>query len=590
VNRDRLVAMTRSIEHRGPDGEGIWTEGSAGLAHRRLAIVDLSPTGHQPMVSGDGRYTVTFNGEIYNYQELREQLTANNEQLRSTSDTEVLLALYAREGEKMLEKLRGMFAFAIWDKVEKKLFFARDRIGKKPFFYRVENGAFQFASELKAFDPSTSSGQAKLEIDTESIKLFLGLQYAPSPLSGFKNIFSLEPGMCGTWKDGVLEVTKYEKDVAPSNASFEEAAFEVRNRLEESVRLRLIADVPVGIFLSGGIDSSAVAALVHAQGVKLSSFTLGFDEAKFDERDQAAQLAKHFGFDHHAFLAKPEDLLAIADDVIAHYDAPYADSSSLNTWILARETKKHVKAVLTGDGGDELFGGYRRYGYFDKALSLNHRGLGWFVMNAAWPVWSVNRDPRYHRFAKTLEGLRVSGGEGYARLFVGAYFDTPEARAFVAQRFRNDLDAIGAAMDFDLHSYLPDDLNVKMDRATMRHGLEARSPLLDQELVSYVTSLPTKYRFTPEKTKALLVGAVKDILPPEVAGRAKRGFQVPLSTWFRGPLRGAFVERCIQSDKLYAFVKREKIDKLLNENDRGSDHGNRLWMLYSLATWLQKYG
>ncbi len=583
ADTSRLELMSAALARRGPDGQGLWTDGSAGFVHRRLSIIDLSEGGHQPMTSTDGRFTITFNGEIYNYQELKADLSAYA--FHSNSDTEVLLVMYARYGEKMLEKIRGMFAFAIWDNVDQKLFFARDRIGKKPFFYKATSESFLFASELKAI-----GAVEKLEVDAESINMFLGLQYVPSPRTGFKNVFSLEPGNCGTWKDGVLSLKKYTTESAPLNVSFEEATREVRKRLEASVRLRLIADVPIGIFLSGGIDSSAVAALAKEQGAKLSSFTLGFDEAKFDERDQAAELAKQFGFEHHAFLAKPEDLLAIADEVIKQYDAPYADASSINTWILAKQTKPFVKAVLTGDGGDELFAGYRRYGYFEKALRLHRLGLGWMAFPISRLMWSVTRDPRYQRFAETLEGLRTSHAEGYARLFVGSCIDTPESRAFVASHFRNDIEPIAAAMDFDLNFYLSDDLNVKMDRATMAHGLEARCPLLDQELVAYVTSLPLEYRYNKAKKKALLVEAVKDLLPAEVGQRAKRGFQVPLADWFRGSLRSVFVERCVKTTKLHIYVAKDQVEKLLKENDGGSDHGNKMWVLYSLATWLEQYG
>lgn len=575
LDQGRLVAMAGKIAHRGPDGEGMWVEGQAGLAHRRLALVDLSPSGAQPMVSEDGRFVVTFNGEIYNYKELRSQLSGVR--FQSESDTEILLALYAQEGEAMLAKLRGMFAFAIWDKQESRLFFARDRIGKKPFFYKRSEQEFAFASEVKSLVDGES------QIDEQAIRLFLGLQYVPSPLTGFKNIFSLEPGMCGTWKDGVFATRSYLERVSKPDVSFDDAAHEVRRILDESVRLRLIADVPVGIFLSGGIDSSAIAALAHKQGAKLSSFTLGFDEAAFDERDQSAELAKKFGFEHHAFLAKPEDLLAIADETIEHYDVPYADSSSLNTWILARETKKHAKAVLTGDGGDELFGGYRRYRYFEQALQLKILGFGIPAGFVSRIASDLTGDQRFQRFADTIDG-------GYASLFCGAYFQQPEAIEFINKRLKKELDPIGAAMDFDLHSYLSDDLNVKMDRATMRHGLEARCPLLDQELVAYVTSLPTEYRYKKGQTKRLLVEAVKDLLPVEIGKRGKRGFQVPLAIWFRGAMRNAFVERCVTSSKLHAYIDKERVEKLLSENDRGSDHGNRLWMLYSLATWLEKYG
>jgi len=576
ADQGRLKAMALALAKRGPDGEGIWMDGVAGFAHRRLSIVDLSENGKQPMVSADGRYTVTFNGEIYNYQELRSEFETDS--FRSTSDTEVLLKLFARDGEKMLEKIRGMFAFAIWDKQEQALFFARDRIGKKPFFYRDDASSFLFASELKAI-----GALEKFKIDEQAVKLFLGLQYVPSPLTGFVGVKSLEPGNCGWLKDGNVSITKYLPEESALNISFEDAGKEVRKLLEESVRLRLIADVPVGIFLSGGIDSSAIAAIAHQQGIKLSSFTLGFEEAAFDERDQAAELAKRFGFEHYAFIAKPEDLLAIADDVINQYDAPFADSSALNTWILARETQKHVKAVLTGDGGDELFGGYRRYGYFEKALRLKKTGLARSAYLVARSIGWITRDKRYDRFAETLTG-------GYPALFCGAYFQQPEALEFVRSHLNPELDPMAAAMDFDLRSYLPDDLNVKMDRATMAQGLEARSPLLDQELVSYVTRLPLEYRYSSKLKKRLLVEAVKDILPEEVLQRPKRGFQVPLAVWFRGPLRAAFAERCLDNTKLDAYVSRAEVIKLVQENDNGSDHGNRLWMLYSLATWLKKYG
>ncbi|MCC7522718.1 asparagine synthase (glutamine-hydrolyzing) [Candidatus Uhrbacteria bacterium] len=573
IDQDRLRRMSEALSRRGPDGEGLWVEGQAGLAHRRLAIIDLTEGGKQPMSTPDGRYTITFNGEIYNYKELKEQITNSEYRFISESDTEVLLALYALEGEKMLEKIHGMFAFAIWDRDTSTLFFARDRIGKKPFFYRAASDAFTFASELKAIRAVDS-----LEIDELSVKLFLGLQYVPSPMTGFVGISSLAPGMCGTWREGQFALRKYVRDAGSSPDSFEKAAMHVKSLLDESVRLRLIADVPVGIFLSGGIDSSAIAALASKQGAKLSSFTLGFDDEKFDERDEAADLAKRFGFEHHSFVARPEDLLAIADDVIKHYDAPYADSSSLNTWLIAKETRKYAKAVLTGDGGDELFGGYRRYRYFEKALRFPRS-----TYQIARGIGKMTGNTKIQRFAETING-------GYAALFCGAYFQQPEALTFIRERFNKEMDPIGAAMDFDLRSYLPDDLNVKMDRATMAHGLEARCPLLDQDLVAYVTSLPTSYRFSSTKQKALLVEAVKDLLPQDVLTRPKRGFQIPLAGWFRGPLRRAFVERCIGNKKLEQYISPSVIETLVRENDRGSDHGNRLWMTYSLATWLEVYG
>lgn len=600
---ERLRVMAEKLVHRGPDGQGIWNEGGAGLAHRRLAIVDLSENGAQPMVSADGRYAITFNGEIYNYQELRDQLSSNKYQFRSTSDTEVLLALYAQEGEKMLEKLRGMFAFAIWDTREQKLFFARDRIGKKPFFYREDGDGFAFASEAKAL---VRPGH---EIDWDAVRLFLGLQYVPSPRTGWKGIQSLPPGHCGEVADGKVSVRRYHafERTPKLDVSFDEAAQDVRRLLEEAVRYRLIADVPVGVFLSGGIDSSAIACLAAREAKPpLQTFTMGFPSLGHDERGEARSLAVKLGAKHHEFEARPEDALAIADELIGHYDQPYADSSALPVWLLSRETRKSVKAVLAGDGGDELFGGYRRYQYFLKAERLKRLGLAWLGANASWAGYALLRDPRVKRFAAMLESMKDGHGAAYGDLFTGSYFNRDDVKRLLVPEFfertveadagsfvrtqYNELLGVEGALDFDLRSYLPDDLNVKMDRASMSHGLEARAPFLDQELVSYAARLPSEYLLRYGEQKPLLNAALRDLVPNEIFARPKRGFQVPLADWFRNELRSVFVERCLSSDASIAQICRmDEMKKLLNENDKGRDHGNRLWMLLSLSTWLERY-
>jgi asparagine synthase (glutamine-hydrolysing) len=556
------------------------------------------------MLSADGRYAVTFNGEIYNYQELRRELEAQGIAFRSTSDTEVLLHLYALHGEGALAKLRGMFAFAIWDKQTRELFFARDRLGKKPFYYTLDDGGFAFASELKALTSRT-----KPEVDWQAVRLFLGLQYVPSPMTGFVGIKSLEPGSCGRWKEGAVSIKAY--DVVAWRPSFagstEDAAQEVRRLLEESVRLRMIADVPVGTFLSGGVDSSAVAALMARQSSSpIKTFTMGFPSFGFDERAEAAAFAARLGAEHHVFEATPEAALAIVDQLIAQYDAPYADSSAIPTWLLAQQTKQEVKAVMTGDGGDELFAGYRRYSYFAQAARFGRGPLAWLTVYGARLRSLVGRDPRWMRMADTLKGLQRSWGQGYGELFTGAYFgrdatkrllqeefcrntDRSDATQFVADRYQETLGLQGA-MDFDLRSYLPDCLNVKMDRATMAHGLEARSPFLDQELAHFVTTLPLQLLMEKGKQKSLLRRALSGLVPEEIFERPKRGFQVPLAEWFRGVLRPAFVERCLsESSPLLRICRRAEVQRYLDENDRGIDHGNRLWMLFSLATWLQRY-
>lgn len=605
VDTGRLRVMAQALAHRGPDGEGVWEDGAAGLVHRRLSIVDLSPAGAQPMLSVDGRFSITFNGEIYNYQELRRELEAQGVTFRSTSDTEVLLTLFAREGADMLGKLHGMFAFAVWDAEKQELFFARDRLGKKPFFYQLDENGFAFASELKAL-----MTEKKPEIDWDAVRLFFGLQYVPSPLTGFVGLNSLPPATYGWFKNGEVTLSRYEPFLwKPSfSGSVEDAAKEVRRLFEASVRLRMIADVPVGTFLSGGVDSSAVAAVMARDATTpIKTFTMGFPSFGFDERKEAAAFAARLGAEHHAFEATPEAALAIVDQVIAQYDAPYADSSAIPTWLLAKETKNHVKAVMTGDGGDELFAGYRRYGYFAQASRFGRGVLSWLAISGCWLRYIIGRDPRWMRIATTMEGLRRSWGQGYAELFTGAYFgrdatkrllqpdfyertDRSDATRFVADQYDESLGLQGA-MDFDARSYLPDCLNVKMDRATMAHGLEARAPFLDQDLARFVSTLPLNQLLEGGKQKFLLRRALAGLVPEEVFDRPKRGFQVPLAEWFRGVLRSTFVERCLgEASPLLRICRREEVQRYLDENDRGIDHGNRLWMLFSLATWLQRYG
>lgn len=603
ADRDRLVEMSAKIAHRGPDGEGIWMNGSVGLAHRRLAIVDLSESGAQPMVSADGRYHIVFNGEIYNYQELRAELEHSGFKFQSTSDTEVLLELYAREGERVLDRIRGMYAFATWDEKTRTLFFARDRIGKKPFYYRLDNGNFEFASEVSALLHGNERP------DWNAIRTFFGLQYVPSPQTGFAEIHALPPGCFGRMHEGGLRMTRYESlDRNPKlDLSFEDAAGHLRTLLQKSVELRLIADVPVGVFLSGGIDSAGIASIAaRSSSVKIKTFTMGFPSLGFDEREQAGSLAEELGTEHHAFVAEPNQALAMIDTLVPAYGSPYADSSAIPMWLLAKETRHEVKAVLAGDGGDELFSGYRRYGYFRIADHLRRYGLSWPGIQASRGAYAFKKDPRVKRFAATLEGLKHGYASGYAELFTGSYFnqsdirlllrpeflaETQEAAAsrFIADHFQKELGLEGA-LDFDLRSYLSDDLNVKLDRASMAYALEARCPLLDQEILHFAAHLPSAYTIERREPKALLKAALKDIVPQEVFARPKRGFQVPLSEWLRGPLRSAFVERCLSSDVTLLEICQESfIRQILQENDRGIDHGNRLWMLFALSTWLESY-
>lgn len=592
-----LRRMTETLAHRGPDGEGFWTGEGIGLGHRRLAIIDLSDSGAQPMWSTDKRYVIVQNGEIYNYQTLRKELEASGARFHTASDTEAILEAYRAWGSACVEHLRGMFAFAIWDTQRKELFFARDRIGKKPFFYRtLKNGAFAFASEIKALLRAESAG-----LDEGALRLFLGLQYVPSPRTGFEGIFGLPPGHRGTVKNGECVIERYH---AWQPESVTDADAEIRSRLERATRARLVADVPVGAFLSGGVDSAAVVAFASKHvAYPLRTFTMGFPDTGLDERAEARAIAAHFKTDHMEFEAHPADLARMAERIVAQYDAPYADSSALPLMLLSEKTAEQIKVVLTGDGGDEVFGGYRRYGWFETADRLRRSGLSWPAINIAWAAWGLNgRDPRFRRFAETLEGIRKSYGRGYADLLTGSYFgrddlpsllqpsflaQTPsfDASDWIASHYDESLGVAGA-MALDLGSYLPDDLNVKMDRATMAFGLEARSPFLAPSVVSLGLGLPFHERVNHGKTKIALKRALHGVVPDAVLSRKKRGFQVPLASWFRGPLKAHWKEHCLDPQgPLSRYVRLNAATRLLEENDR-VDHGNRLWMLYALSLWL----
>lgn len=608
-NEGLLRQMSDRIAHRGPDADGVWCRPGIGLAHRRLAIIDLSPAGTQPMSDALERLTVVFNGEIYNYRELQQELQARGVTFRSTSDTEVILAAYQTWGVECLTKLRGMFAFALWDAKDGRLLLARDRIGKKPLFFgRTNEGDLVFASELKALAPAVD-----LKPDWEAVRLFLGLQYVPSPRTGFVDVSQLLPGQYGVWEHGSWSVASYHvwdarmKDEVPDDLDAR-----IRAKLDEAVKVRqLAADVPVGAFLSGGIDSAAVVAFASKHVSKpLQTFTMGFPQQHMDERREAREIASAFNTDHQEFEARPEYLRQLVDELVVHYDAPYADSSALPLWLLAQQTAKEIKVVLTGDGGDEVFGGYRRYGYFERALQLASVPL---LPRIAAPMslWFGNLvgDVRFGRMSRVVEATRRNPARAYGEMFCGSYFGSaalqdlcqPEfisstasadAVQFVTERIARTQTGspLGDAMAFDLQSYLPDDLNVKMDRATMRFGLEARSPFLDQELVALALSLPLREKVHHGKTKIALRRALQGVLPDAVLRRPKRGFQIPLAEWFRGPLRELVRERCLDpKSPLMRVVRPQAVERLIQENDRGSDRGNHLWMLLSLSTWLSRY-
>lgn len=602
VDRDVVRAMTGLLSHRGPDGSGIHVEGDVGLGHRRLAIIDLTAHGAQPMT--DGRYWITYNGEIYNFPERRRELEAVGYSFRSTSDTEVILALYARHGADCVRHLRGMFAFAVWDSRERTLFLARDRLGKKPMYYRFDEDGIAFASEPKAFlaEPSFQARPAPT-----AIAKYLAYQYVPSPLSAFEGVCRLAPAhdlLIGP--DHAGEPRRYWmlRYGDKLEISEREAAVELRERLTEAVRIRLISDVPIGAFLSGGVDSSAVVALMAGLvNGPVRTFSIGFEESDHDERAYARLVAQRYGTEHREFVVRP-DALAILPRLVWHYGEPYADSSALPTYYLAELTRRHVTVALNGDGGDETFAGYDRYraqllaGRFDRLPRPALAALGALAASAR-----LFRGRQADRIARFLDAAVEPAPQRYSRWICHFHPDlleqicTPEflpiatASPFeeivTAFAHTDAPDLLDATLDVDVRTYLPDDLLVKVDIATMAHGLEARSPLLDHEVMEFVARLPSHMKLRNGSAKWILKDALRDLLPPEVVERRKMGFGVPIEAWLRGELAG-FTADILLSERAIGrgYFRRRSVERLLAEHRDGVRSWHyQLWNLLMLELW-----
>jgi asparagine synthase (glutamine-hydrolysing) len=546
--------FARSVERlrrRGPDDSGLWSDNAVRLGHRRLAIVDLSPAGHQPMESQDGRYVIVFNGEIYNHAELRPLLTPPRGWI-GTSDTETLLEAYRAWGVDCLRRVNGMFAFAIWDRLEKRMFLARDRIGVKPLYYGYRDRVFAFGSRPGALAPLL--GAAHCEPDPAALRLYLELGYIPAPLSYYRNVRKLLPGhymLVDAYDVRVIRYWDY-RHIAPDlsllRRSEDELADELDALIQQSVRLRLMSDVPLGAFLSGGVDSSMVVAAMKACGVSApKTFTIAFREAEFNEGPEAAAIARHIGVDHVSETLSVSNLLDLLPLYVEEHDEPFADSSAFPTMAVARLARQHVTVALTGDAGDELFGGYHYYPLVDTLTRIN----GWSPGLKKLLQMVVSRLPA-HR-AKLLSGaLKLNGGVeafNYLRSFSkdfgplvqpGVLEQTDSSKDWfeqVAASFALDLTSAEAGMRLDLGFMLPDGYLQKVDVATMAFSLEARCPLTDYRLVEWAMRLPVGYKLRGQQTKYLLKKVLCRYLPPALVYRPKRGFGVPVAEWLRGPLR-----------------------------------------------------
>jgi len=616
ITNNNLSKMVSLIKHRGPDDDGIYLESfdkyKIGFGHTRLSIIDLSKNGHQPMgikksalfvndeELNNSDYIITYNGEIYNFNEIKEELISKGHQFKSRSDTEVLLRGYIEYKEEILNKLNGMFSFVIFDKKKDLLFGARDRFGKKPLKYYYDDKRFIFASELKAI----TSQRVKTEIDYDSLDDYLTLRYIPSPKTGLKNIFKLPHSKYFKFNipSKKLEIRKYwDLDYSKKiKSSKREIRRELEDRLNNSVKKRLISDVEVGAFLSGGVDSSAIVAFASNFKKRLKTFNIRFDEKKFDESEYAKIVSKKFNTDHNEFTVKPNDLLNYIDKIVYQYEEPYAEYSNLPIYILSEKTSMIVKVVLNGDGGDENFAGYDKYQkhlfsrffkylpfkkiyasiflYISKLLksSLFYKLYIFFnTLNKPYYYKHINYS---HSFDEEIK-YKMFKDEIKIKLNNSTYNN-------LTLNINNRLNYLDKILYMDFNNYIPNTLMPKVDIATMAHGLEARSPLLDYEFVEYTAKIPPKFKMTLTSRKKIFKEMLKKYLSKNILYRKKRGFNVPLDSWFRNELKTYIRENLLEEKNLVMEIFKEaSIKKLLEEHFDGKNNGDKLWILLMLNKW-----
>lgn len=610
---DQLIQrMNDSLSYRGPDDDGVFIENNVGLGHRRLAIIDTSSQGHQPMSNDDGTIWISYNGEIYNHTVLRAGLEDRGHVFRSRSDTEVIIHLYEEKGVDCLQDLRGMFAFAIWDSARQRLLLARDRLGQKPLFYAEHDRGIIFASEIKAILQAQGFSRT---MNSESLHHFLTYNYVPSPNTMFSGVWELPPAHFLVWEGGEYRVQRYwtlsytDKLELPE----EEILERLDAILDEATRIRMISDVPLGVFLSGGIDSSLVVAYMSRHSTDaVKTFSIGFNEASHNELPFARQVAQRYETDHHEFVVNA-DAVGILPKLIWHFDQPFGDSSAIPTYYVAQLARQHVTVALNGDGGDEAFAGYFRY--LGQYKMQKYCRIPPFVRRTAqqflerFPaqqrsgrLWSrlsmVNRssfESQEQQYASKMANFtenqkqdlythdfteQLAGSDSSAH--VRSLFTSPEAD--------NLLDRMLCA---DTMAYLPGDLLVKVDRTSMAHSLEPRSPFLDHVLVEFAASLPANIKFSGSRLKPLLKRLAYDKLPRNLIDRPKQGFSMPTGRWLREEMR-PLAEECLLSSNLAreGFFHQASIDKLWQEHldeKQGSDKGEQLWALLNLELWYQMF-
>ncbi len=594
----RLAEMSATLVHRGPDSDGTFAHSSVGLAARRLAIIDLA-TGDQPISNEDGRITVVQNGEIYNYRELRHELERAGHRFSTNGDTEVLAHLYEEHGERFPERLRGMFAVALWDSERSRLVLARDRYGIKPLYYRETAGELAFASELRALPRG--------EVDLDALEAFLAFNSVPGPLTIFRDVRKLQPGHVLAWENGRSELTRYARPTpvpASEVRDDDEAELveELRARLRDSVRAHLVSDVPVGVLLSGGVDSSVLVALAAEEAAEpVRTFSIGFEERSFDELADARLVAKRYGTEHRELVLRPDAALLLPALAEA-FDEPFADSSALPTYLVSQLAAEDVKVALSGEGGDELFGGYYTY-----AADLLAQRTAWaapllrpLVERLPSSSKRASFDYRAKRFVRAAHLPPLERHHGWKEIF------SPEARAaltgrrsgfdpvdLLRARFAEteDSELLARLQDVDLGTYLVDDLLVKTDRASMAHSLEARVPFLDPVVTNFALALPSRHKVRGLRKKVLLRKAAAPLVPAELLKRKKRGFSIPAAAWLRGELE-PFARDTLSAETLrrQGFFQPEAVNRLIDDHVAGrEDLSRQLWGLLSFTLWHERH-
>jgi asparagine synthase (glutamine-hydrolysing) len=597
--------MCDRLRHRGPDGEGYYCASGVALGHRRLSIIDVSGGG-QPMGNEDGSIQVVFNGEIYNFLELRHDLVEKGHRFVTRSDTEVLVHLYEEVGERLPEYLNGMFAFAIWDGRRRQLFLARDRFGKKPLYYSsaIAGTRFCFASELKGL---TELPGFRAKVSSRSVADFLCLSYVPDPDTIYEGVFKLPPGHSLTVTESGMKLRRYWEPVFATDPSlrFDDVVEEIRTLAADAVERRMISDVPLGGFLSGGVDSSAVVAFMARKTRGVRTFSIGFTSSEFDELRYARLLVDRYQTDHHEQVVSLS-IQEMMDTLVEHFDEPFGDSSAIPTLYLARMTRQYVTVALSGDGADELFAGYRRYFYGALEERIRHRFPAWFRRSVF--QFGGRYYPKFDYLPQLFRAKTLLGN--LAREIGDAYFTSMAAfrdenlaavlgpdmlhelvsyspRASYRERFETvrHLPPLEQMQAVDLQTYLPGDILVKADRATMAYSLESRSPWLDYRLGELACRLPTAFKLHGRTGKHIFKQAVEPYVPRSVITRRKMGFQVPLAEWFRTSLKPVFQKQVLQPS-MERYLSLGEVRRLWNEHQSGlGDHSRKLWNLLMLAEW-----